>query len=166
MKNKASAKKRLMFIQKEDYNYLAYNLLILLDTLGCSNSSKKFRDFRKIAYLVDFINEGGDVKRYDQRDLGIIYSRAQIKKKLLHHLLVILKNKGYIGLDLNTTYRSIDVWINKQNIPKDFFDKEVFKKEIENINQLKTQVWSLKAGNMKDLTDKIFKENNILTWEI
>ena len=166
MKNKTSAKKRLMFIQKEDYNFLAYNLLILLDTLGCSDAGKKFRDFRKVAYLVDFINEGGDIQAYDQRELGIIYSRAQVKKKLLHHLLIILKNKGYIGLDLNKTYRSIDVWINKNNIPEDFLNKPFFKSEITNIIQLKTQFHSLKTVNMKDLTDKIFKDNNILTWEV
>ena len=48
IKNKGFAKKRLMFIQKEDYNFLTYNFLILLKELDCINYQKRFTDFRRI----------------------------------------------------------------------------------------------------------------------
>ena len=166
MQNKNAAKKRLMFIQKEDYNFLAYNTIILLYTLGCTDEAKKFRDFRKIAYLIDFINEGGEPELYDQRQLAHIYSRAQIKKKLLHHLMIVLKNKKYIGVSVNTTYRSIDLWLNKSNIPERFLDKSFFAKEIFNIMQLKRQAPSLKTVAIKTLANNIFTKNNVLTWEV
>lgn len=167
MQNKNAAKKRLMFIQKEDYNFLAYNTIILLDELGCTSESKKFRDFRKIAYLIDFINEGGNPKNFDQQQLAKIYSRAQIKKKLLHHLLIVLKNKKIISVSANATSTTIDLWLNKDMIPLDFLDFTFFKNEIANIIELKTALGgALKTLTIKTLADKIFTQNNVLTWEV
>ena len=56
IKSRKSAKKRMMFIQREDYNFLTYNFLILLNELNCVSEDKRFNDFRKIAYLVEFIS--------------------------------------------------------------------------------------------------------------
>jgi len=166
MQSRNAAKKRLMFIQKEDYNFLAYNTIILLDVLGCTSEARKFKDFRKIAYLIDFINEGGDPSKFDQRQLSKIYSRAQIKKKLLHHLLVILKNKKFIGVSVNGTSRTIDLWLNKSTVPSEFLNGEFFSEEIANIAELKRVLGAIKTFTMKTLADKIFTQNNVLTWEV
>ena len=164
--NKSAAKKRLMFIQKEDYNFLAYNTIILLNVLECTSEAKRFRDFRKIAYLIDFITEAGDPKELDQKQLAEIYSRAQIKKKLLHHLLVVLKNKKIVGVSVNETTRTIDFWLNKEMIPTDFLNSDFFQKEMDNIKKLKIALGALRILTMKTLADKIFTQNNVLTWEV
>lgn len=164
--DKSFAKKRLMFIQKEDYNFLAYNLLVFLKTLGCTEETKKFRDFRKIAFLIEFISNGYDIQKYTQDELAQIYFKSHLKKQLLSHLLIILKNKKYIGISINKPNNSFDIWLNINNIPKDFFDKKIFSCEIENINGLKEYAHSLKTVNIKDLITTIFTNNNVLTWEI
>ena len=41
-----------MFIQKEDYNYLIYNLLLVLNYLECTEESKAFKDFRRIGKVM------------------------------------------------------------------------------------------------------------------
>lgn len=166
MQSKNQAKKRLMFIQKEDYNFLAYNTIILLDALNCTSESKKFKDFRKIAYLIDFINEGGNPKSFDQSQLSKIYSRAQIKKKLLHHLLIVLKNKKFIEVSVNSTSKTIDLWLNKSEVPLEFFDHNFFQNEMANINELKRVLGLIRSFTMKTLADKVFTDNNILTWEV
>ena len=166
MQNKNAAKKRLMFIQKEDYNFLAYNTILLLDVLGCTSESRRFKDFRKIAYLIDFINEGGDPSCFDQSQLSKIYQRAQIKKKLLHHLLIILKNRKLIGVSVNASTKTIDLWLNKSSVPIEFLTAEFFNKEISNINSLKSALGSFKGLTIKTLADKIFNQNNVLTWEV
>ena len=94
MKDKNFAKKRLMFIQKEDYNYLCYNLILLLDNLECNSEDQKFKDFRKVAYLIDFISSSRNFKDYSKDELINIYSKAQLKKKLLSHILIVLKNRN------------------------------------------------------------------------
>lgn len=166
MAQKDFAKKRMMFIQKEDYNFLTYNLLILLHTLDCTSPDKPFRDFRKIAYLIDFMNNGANLNDYTKAELAGIYSKAQLKKQLISHLLIVLKNKKYIGVNINTTHSSFDIWINKKNIPKDFFDKEQFRNEIENVKTLKKYAHSLKTVTVKNLVDSMFSSNNVITWEI
>ena len=156
-----------MFIQKEDYNYLAYSTIILLKVLGCTNEEKRFRDFRKIAYLVDFVNEGGEPSLFEEQRLADIYNKAQIKKKLLHHLIIVLKNRELISVSVNKSSQTIDLWLNKELIPGDFFDTEIFGNEIANVTELK-RVMTLKVRSMpiKSLVKKIFDDNNILTWGV
>jgi len=166
MKTKELAKKRIMFIQKEDYNFLTYNLLILLYVLDCSNESKRFRDFRKIAYLIEFINSGANIEKYSKFELANIYSKSQLKKQLLSHLLLVLKNHNFIDISINKLHNSFDVWLKKDNIPADFFNLELFKSELNNIEELKQRVNSLKTITAKTLVNDIFSSHNIITWEI
>ena len=164
--NRNDAKKRLMFIHREDYNFLAYSLIILLKSLNCVKENKQFRDFRKIAYLIDFINNDGEISNYSESELAIIYSRSQIKKQLLHHLLIILRNKDYIGISRNDTHKSFNLWLKEENLPEGFIDKVYFAHQFDNIQALKKLVRSLITVSMKDLTTTVFKDNNVLTWEI
>lgn len=166
MENKSFVKKRIMFIQKEDYNFLSYNLLLLLDCLNCTQESVPFKDFRKIAYLVDFISSSADIEIYSQDELANIYSKAQLKKKLLSHILIVLKNKDYLDISINHTHRAFDIWIKKENIPSDFWDNDGFGIEKQNIKQIQSYIRGLRISAIKTLVDKIFTQNNVLTWEI
>jgi len=165
-KNKQSAKKRMMFIPTEDYNFLAYNLLIFLDEMKCYNKETKFKDFRKIAYLIDFISSSANLDDYELSELSNIYFKAQLKKKLLSHLIITLQNRGFLDISLNTTHRTIELWINKENIPKEFFDKQKFQREILNIKKLKQKFKITKVSKLTNLVDELFKKRGVLTWEV
>lgn len=165
-RKKHLAKKRLMFIQKEDYNFLTYNFLILLNELNCTSENKKFNDFRKIAYLVEFISSNIKLEDYKQTELSNIYLRAQLKKKLLSHLILTLKNKEYLNVSLNTTHRTLDLWLNKEKIPSDFFDKDFFKHEILNIQRLKKIAKIAPKQKLKTLIDNLYTNRGVLTWEV
>lgn len=166
MRNRKSAKKRMMFIQREDYNFLTYNFLILLNELNCVSENKKFNDFRKIAYLVEFISNNIAIEEYTEIELSNIYLRAQLKKKLLSHLIITLKNKQYLEISLNTTHRTLDVWINKEKIPDDFFNSEYFSQEVLNIQKLKKFAKISSRQTLKTMIDKLYNERGVLTWEI
>lgn len=163
---KQEAKKRIMFIQKEDYNFLTYNILLLLKHLKATSKESKFQDFRKISYLVQFVSTSPVFKDYDKRELSEIYSKSHLKKQLISHLILILKNKNYIGVDVNYHRNSLDVWIIENNIPADFFDEELFKKEIRNIQYIKSELPRLKILTLKTVVDTIFTKNKVITWEI
>lgn len=166
IETKENAKRRLMYIQKEDYNFLTFNILLVLKHLNANSESTKFKDFRKIAYLVDFINLNPFFNSYEQSELSKIYSQAQLKKQLISHLLIILRNREYIGMSINHIHQSFDLWIYEENIPKEFFEKEIFKNEIKNILVLKSQINRLKGITVKKMVDTIFTKNNIITWEV
>ncbi|MCD8411234.1 hypothetical protein [Tenacibaculum finnmarkense] len=163
---KENAKKRLMYIQKEDYNYLTYNLLLVLKQLKANSIKSSFKDFRKIAYLVDFINTNPKFNSYDKSELSQIYFNAHLKKTIISHLLIILRNRKFIGMSINYTHQSFDIWIIEENIPKDFFDKNFFEFEINNIQSLQSEISRLKVITVKTMVDIIFKKNKIITWEI
>lgn len=163
---KENAKKRLMYIQKEDYNFLTYNILLVLKQLNANSEESSFKDFRKIAYLVHFINLNPEFNNYDQNELVKIYSQAQLKKQLISHLLIILRNRKFIGMSINHIHQSFDIWIIEENIPKDFFDKDFFQTEIRNIQSLQIGISRLKGITVKKMVDTIFTKNNIITWEV
>jgi len=165
-KTRQSAKKRMMFIQNEDYNFLAYNLLIFLDEMGCYSEQTRFKDFRKIAYLVEFISSSKEINDYDTFELSNIYLNSQLKKKLLSHLIITLQNKDYLDISLNTTHKTIELWIKKENIPTEFFDKDIFKREISNIRKLKKEFKITKISLLKKIVDEIFTKKGVSTWEV
>lgn len=163
---KENAKKRIMYIQKEDYNFLAYNILLVLRQFNANDESSSFKDFRKIAYLIHFINLNPNFNTYDQNELAKIYSQAQLKKQLISHLLIILRNRKFIGMSINHIHQSFDIWIIEENIPEDFFNKEFFVKEINNIEYLQSNISRLKGITVKKMVDTIFTKNNVITWEV
>lgn len=163
---KENAKRRIMYIQKEDYNFLAYNILLVLRQFNANDESSIFKDFRKIAYLIHFINLNPNFNTYDQNELAKIYSQAQLKKQLISHLLIILRNRKFIGMSINHTHQSFDIWIIEENIPEDFFNKDFFVKEIINIQYLQSNISRLKGITVKKMVDTIFTKNNVITWEV
>lgn len=163
---KQEAKKRIMFIQKEDYNFLTYNLLLILKYLGANSKESKFQDYRKIAYLIQFISTNSNFNEYTKEELVIIYSKGHLKKQLLSHLILILKNKNFIGVDVNHSRNSLDIWLIEENIPNIFFDRNIFIKEIENIKNIKSELPRLKILTLKNVVDTIFTNNKVITWEV
>jgi hypothetical protein len=163
---KQDAKKRIMFIQKEDYNFLTYNFLLILKYLDANSKESKFHDFRKISYLIQFISTNPNFKEYEKNELSQIYSKSHLKKQLLSHLILILKNRNIIGVDVNYHRNSLDVWLNEGNIPQEFFDKKLFNKEIENIKYLRSELPRLKILTLKTVVDAIFTTNKVITWEV
>lgn len=163
---KQDAKKRMMFIQKEDYNFLTYNLLLILKILGATSRESKFQDYRKISYLVQFISRDLRFSGYSKEELAQIYSKSHLKKQLISHLILILKNKNFIGIDINYSRNSLDVWLIEDNIPDNFFDKNLFRNEILGIKRIKAELPRLKVLTLKNVVDKIFTENKVITWEV
>jgi hypothetical protein len=58
------------------------------------------------------------------------------------------------------------LWLNKEKIPKDFFDRTKFAKEISNIRKLKRDIRIRKNTSVKTLVDTIFTKRRISTWEV
>ncbi|MNY45085.1 hypothetical protein D3C86_1801650 [compost metagenome] len=113
------------------------------------------------------MNEGGIPQNFEQQKLADIYIKAQIKKKLMHHLVIILKNKNLISVSINQSSRTIDLWLNKNQIPPEFLDQRIFEKETQNVKDLRNAMTTgVRSITIAKLVEKIFKNNNILTWEV
>jgi hypothetical protein len=166
MKTKTDAKKRIMYIQGEDYNYLCYNLMIILSFYDCYSENKCFKDFRKIAYLIDFISNEKKYTEYSEGELTSIYSRAQVRKKLISHLLIVLKNKGLIDIGINHTHKTFNIWLVDSSELGLFVKNKKFEEEYRNLANFKRDVAGIKTATIKTMVDKIFKSKGVFTWEI
>lgn len=56
--------------------------------------------------------------------------------------------------------------MNKDNIPTDFWDDNLFILEREQFLALKKNVRSLRLTTIKTLAQKLFGDKNVLVWEI
>ena len=54
-------RRRMMFVAGEDFYFLAYTTLLILDNLKCTTSSNSFSDLRKVAYLADLLGSDADL---------------------------------------------------------------------------------------------------------
>lgn len=167
MNNKYDAKKRMMFIAKEDYNFFAYNILLILDQLGCDRDSKKFKDFRKIAFLIDFIMSNKNIEQYTTDELSRIYINSQFNRiQLISHVLIALSLNNYIGLEPNIKARTVDIWVNKSVIDEIFWSSYDWMKERSNIDAISRSISRLSSITVNTFIDKVFKSKNVRTWQI
>jgi len=175
---KLNVKKRLMFNKEEDYYFITYNVLVFLNTLGCTSEKKKFTDYTKLAYIVPFVSNNGlldIVLKYNQWErqpskeeteiLRDTYIKSRLRLKLLTSIFFALEHNQIIGLKKNERRSSIDIWINKENIPKNFLDSPIFKIEMENSLMIKNEFPYLKTWAVKTLLDNLFSSKGVRVWE-
>ncbi|MEW3994217.1 MULTISPECIES: hypothetical protein [Bacillus] len=177
-KQNLDVKKRIMFAKDEDYNFITYNILILLDTYDCNNSKSKWTDYRKLNYLLPFIsnnsileiflkyhNSQQHLKRDDLEILRITYIKSRLNLKLVASILFTLEANGYVNMSKNEKRRTVDIWINKKNISRKFLRSDLFSVEISNINKIKEAIPRLKMLKTLTLLERLYEENGVRVWE-
>src|SRR5690554_7704158 len=107
-----STKKRLMYLSGEDFYLYCYSVFVILDFLGCRDG-KYFRDYRKLAFLTDIINDdkavyvvsrslGETLNPKDYECLLDSYSNGLTRRSEILKLLFVLEKKGYVSLNRGT----------------------------------------------------------------
>ena len=168
-------KKQIMYVNGEDYYLLAYTLILLLKELGCIKEDKKFKDHRKIAFLIDFVSDQSLIRildkysetnrviknQTDRQQLLNARENGYIRIKLMSRLVYSLERNSIIGVEVNKKKGVYDIWLKKENIQKSFFDRDIFKLEKQNLRGLKEVVKSLSRLNIDTLNNRLFGLNGI-----
>ncbi|MDR4998978.1 hypothetical protein [Brevibacillus parabrevis] len=176
---KLNVKKRLMFNKEEDYYFITYNVLVFLNTLGCTSEKKKFTDYTKLAYIIPFVSNNGlldIVVKYNllQRQpskeeteiLRDTYIKSRLRLKLLTSIFFALEHNQIIGLKKNDRRSCIDIWINKDKIPKMFLHASIFKIEKENSLRIKNEIQYLTSLSVKKLLESLYTSKGVRVWEV
>lgn len=180
MKNeRIEIKKRLMFLKADDFYYITYNIFILLNELKCYGNTRVFKDYKKLAYLLDFVSDKSLVdilhnycepeskpNASDKQVLYKIYSDGAGRINQLMRLLFALEKHGYVHLEKDKKNSNINIWIDKDSIPNSFFDSGIYYNEVENSKRLKNIIPRLSSLTLKILVQKIFDENGVRTWDV
>lgn len=176
---KLNVKKRLMFNKEEDYYFITYNVLVFLNTLGCTSEKKKFTDYTKLAYIIPFVSNNGlldIVVKYNQLQrqpskeeteiLRDTYIKSRLRLKLLTSIFFALEHNQIIGLKKNDRRSCIDIWINKDKIPKKFLHASIFKIEKENSLRIKSEIQYLTSLSVKKLLESLYTSKGVRVWEV
>ena len=171
-------KKKLMFVKGEDFYFLTYNLVILLHLLGCYCGVRKFIDYRKIAFLIDFVADYKLAKVIRQaenqvylspidRDLLMrSYSNGMIRLKQIIRLLFTLEKKGLITLERNPNTNVVDVCLNADFITNELLNEELFRSEFQNTAHLKANIKRLNALTLESTLKRLFDNYGISRWAV
>ncbi|MDT8717636.1 hypothetical protein IAI10_13265 [Clostridium sp. 19966] len=174
--NRSKSKKRIMFIESEDYYFITYNLLLILYKFNCLSIDTAFKYPEKLASLIYFISNYKNINLFkmaidkniilnstDKERILDIYAKSKIIKKDLLRILFALERKKIINLIKNDEV--IEVSVNMNSLGKDFFKNRLFNIEMDNIDEIK-KIWSrLRTVKYSTYYDKIFKENGVAKWD-
>jgi len=168
-----NAKKRLMYLSGEDFYLYCYSIFVILNSLGCCDG-KYFRDYRKLAFLIDIIGDGKVIyvlshssgEKMDSKDYECLldsYSNGLTLRSEILKLLFVLEKKGYVILSRGKT-QEIDVTLAINNIPGGFLDGNVFTFETKNIEYVSKKFRRLPSLTLDTMLNKIYVENGVRTW--
>ncbi len=169
-------KKNLMYLSGEDFYLFCYAVLITLDSLDCK-SGKFFKDYRKLAFIIDFINDDKltyilensaehKINPIDKEYLFNSYSNGMMRRSEILKLLFTLEKRGFLDLEKGNISSLVNVSLNKDKVPEDFFDKSIFTVEYNNFKSFKRNIKRLSTLTLDTMLNRIYTERGIKTWAI
>lgn len=173
---RASARKRLMFIAGEDFYYLTYNSLLLLDSLDCTKPDTRFRDYRKLAYLVDFVaderlcgiltrhrGQGKIGNSFDHHLILSAYARGTPRVNLLSRLTYALEQRGILTTIVEPEQQATSLTVDRDKL-RELVSSVHFEKERQNALALAKVYNRVRSAGLDTLLDKLFYAYGVGSW--
>lgn len=169
-------KKRMMFVLDEDYYFITTKLLIILKSLKCYKN--KFIDYRKFAFIIEFIKDSKGIELYkksverideltilEREELVNKYYNGNINQSIIKKVLFFLEKKELIRLEKNIKFNCIDVLLIKNKNLEEILSSEVFCGDIENVNEIYVNFNRIKTIKYESFIERIFGDSEVSKWE-
>jgi len=167
-------KKNLMYLSGEDFYLFCYAIFVVLDSLNCKDG-KFFKDYRKLAFLIEFLKDENlnlIISKETKKSLNPIdkdylfhsYSTGLSRRSEILKLLFMLEKRNFVTLEKGNIKSFVNVTLNKEHIPNDFFNEKIFSKEYMNIKSFKKTVKRLSTLKLETMLEKIYDEHGVPTW--
>jgi len=156
-----------MFIKWEDYNFLTYNLIIILKYLWCDDINNIFINYKKIMYLILLVSDrkylnifrritriDSSINSLDREILTKLYYEWLDNLKQLNQLLFILDKKWYIGIIKDKS--NYNLYLKDKILLNEILISNLFDYEIENTLLLKKEFKSLRLLKYDTFMDRLF----------
>lgn len=176
MEKRDTVKRRLNFISGEDFYFLTYELLLIIDLLTTANG--KFRDHRKLSHLVQLAGDENVVrilKRYEDRlinnaedreKLFVTFTNGELNKREIFKLVLALERRGLLRVERTATPEVLDVQLNRSELPTDFLSNEIFKTDRAIISDLKKVIPRLSRLTMDTFLHKVYGSRGVNVWAL
>lgn len=172
-----AVKKRIMFIKGEDFNFLTYNSILILDAFGCTTDAKHFVDHRKLAYLIDFVSSPlltGIVERSshlkvipsdrDRHALATAYSKGAARVHLITRLVCALERRKILSVTKQPSQPALDLVLHPNSLPNEFLSDPMYVPERETIATLKTVSNQLRTMTLSTTLDRLYVSKGVHVW--
>lgn len=175
--NIGSAEKRLMYNKGDDFYFMTYNLLILLNQLGCKEG-KFLKEFSKASFMIEFISNPYLIDiieyyenhknpgEYDLQMLNQAYSNSSLRVNYLKRLIYSLETRGVLKIRKDKPRNSIDISIADIGLVETFIDEDVFDLEIQNTKRFKKLVKRVTIIKAEKLIEELFEKYGVITWQL
>lgn len=167
-------KRPLFFISGEDFYFVAYSILLVLECLG--GSARRVKDHRKIAYLIQFIGDyrlvdllertqGGSIANAADRELLFSsYTSSELHKHEVFKIIFSMERRGFLQMQRTDSPDVLDITLISDGIPKGFFENESFAEERANADKLKRLVPRLSLLTFDSLLDRFYRDRGVRVW--
>ena len=168
-----------MFIKDEDYYFLTYNILIILDYFKCYSVENLFKDYRKLPYLIEFLSsdksveiyekvfetEGKTISIFDYEHLLKVYTKSKFMQGQIKRLLFSLDQNQLISIVKDTRFGSVSLLIKDKEKVKEILNDEMFRNEYQRIEKIKRAYSRLRSIKYTTFIEKVFKANGVGKWD-
>jgi hypothetical protein len=167
-------KRPLFFISGEDFYFVAYSILLVLEYLG--GSTKRINDHRKIAYLIQFLSDsrlidllertqgGGVANAADRELLFSSYTTSELHKREVFKIIFSMERRGFVRMQRTENPEVLDIALISDGIPQGFFENDSFADEKANSEKLKKLVPRLSLLTFETLLDRLYRDRGVRVW--
>lgn len=168
------SKRPLFFISGEDFYFVAYSILLILEYFG--GSARRVRDHRKIAYLIQFLSDSrlidllertqgvGVANAADRELLFSSYTSAELHKRDVFKIIFSMERRGFVQMQRTDSAEVLDIALNSDGIPRGFFENDSFADEKANAEKLKRLVPRLSLLTFESLLERLYKDRGVRVW--
>lgn len=167
-------KKKIMFSKGDDFYFLSYNILLILYGLDCICGKRTFKDYRKLAFMIDFVSDrslANTIKTseliknpIDREMFTRAYANGLLRLNQIARLLFTLEKQELVKLEREQGKDVVNVCLTESAKTNPFFDKELFKLELSNLNLLSTTIQRTTSLSLDTMLIKLFENHGIKTW--
>lgn len=168
------SKRPLFFISGEDFYFVAYSILLVLEYLG--GSARRVKDHRKIAYLIQFLGdsrlidllertqEAGVANAADRELLFSSYADSELHKREVFKMIFSMERRGFLRMQRADSPEVLDISLNSDGIPQGFFKNGSFAEERANAEKLKALFPRLSLLTFESLLDRLYRDRGVRVW--
>ena len=167
-----------MFIKEEDYNYLTYNIFIILKGLDCTVGKSSLKDHRKLSFLIDFVSDSklidiveqnidssSPVNEIDKELLNQSYTNSLLRIKTINQLMFTLSSEGFISV-IDKKLDKLSIALNVEMVEKEFFKGQIFSIERNNIKRLKNIVQRMSILDISNMLSSLYYNHGVIDEQV
>ncbi|WP_404364370.1 hypothetical protein ACIHQR_29975 [Corallococcus coralloides] len=170
--DREAAKRRIMFVPGEDFYFLAYTFLVLLEGLGATSPDKALHDSRKLAYIADFMGGDSDLRLVITKAplsasarsrLTLLYDRAVARRVAVERLVAALATRGLVCVVRNPEEED-RVYLGESRLATALLSSSTFQKEEERLKVLRGKIPQLRTMTLATFKQRLFGDRGVRTW--